>query len=205
MKLIFKAFFILAIALSSSVHADRWYSPVPANKLLFHKIEAFGTYEGENDGKFKDDILVSLSDGSQWKIHPQDTHSIKDFNVGEDIYLGVRLRTYFFNRDHFFTISKKGTFSIVRVKLIKMPEEPLKIVNIKESINFIKYYRNLTLSDGSEWVITEDFQYYDIGDTVYVSCRKPFERGPGVLHYLFRPDEMRRGYPVVTETRPVSY
>lgn len=192
------------------VGEEDWYTPVSGESSVVRKIEAISSYPGNEAGKFKDDILLTLDDGSQWKTHPSKQNTVSQWQVGDSVRVYTRGDGYFFKRDHHFVLVNDQTKGSSHVMFIKEASIPLTIVKIDEYVaTFDKYgeirERKLTLSNGSQWTIRNKLRFFPLNSKVCLSYFRP--RGlnkddPGVIHELFIPNQFYNGYPVYTITRP---
>lgn len=203
-------FVCLAISTAGCLTAESWYDLVSAESSVVRKIEAISFYHGNEEGKFKDDILLTLDDGSQWKTHPSTQNVVSEWHVGDSVRVFPRTTHYFFKRDHHFKLVNDRTKGFSHVMFVKEASPPLTIVKIDEYVaTFDKYgeerERRVTLSNGSQWTIRNNFRFFPLNSKVYICYTIPFDRregDPGVIHVLFIPDQSYNGYPVFATARP---
>lgn len=159
------------------------------------EIEAFHLFEGDRHGDFKDNIVISLSDGSQWKVHPEQTAEVNSWKIGASISLSPRTDSYLIKREHKFSMTNKDIDKSVKIMLISYnQEESLVISDIidyfytdykwdlvpvwdfynwrytyhLQYVPYTVYGKTVTLSDGTEWMIEEDFDSFRMNQPVYV-------------------------------------
>jgi hypothetical protein len=154
-----------------------------------------GSYEfqGDSHGDFRGDIVAVLSDGSQWKVHPDHPRKFSRWDVGDIIHVEYRTSFYWFKREHKFHLYNHSNGEYVKVMLANYGDESLVVVNASkpcatDSITVPIYsvdssgnwyvsgydqvpcgYRSvITLSDGTVWNINKKFSNFKYGRKVYV-------------------------------------
>lgn len=185
-KILF-TFFALVMIVHLSADLQEWEKMIPGKQTLV----SVSPFVGDQYGDFKGDFVAHLSDGSSWKVHPYDSLAFSLWTTTDILHVGFRTSFYFFKREHKFEIVNHTRNETVRVMIVDYPKPaPLQIVFAEEVLEnsvlvpyvysdkkgqtYTTYYpqntyvKKLTLSDGSIYTIAEDFDYYSIGDKVYV-------------------------------------
>lgn len=150
-------------------------------------------FQGDSHGDFAGDLVAVLNDGSQWKVHPDNPEQFLHWNVGDTVHIAVRTSWYWFKREHKFHLVNHNNGQVVKVMLVKHSDVPLMIVDATKPMATDSYtvpvystdsngnlyvsgyrqvpcdYRSqITLSDGSVWIIRKKFSSFKYGRKVYV-------------------------------------
>lgn len=150
-------------------------------------------FQGDSHGDFRGDLVAILSDGSQWKVHPDNPEKFRRWNMGDRIHVAVRTSFYWFKREHKFHLYNHENGECVKAMLVNYGEAPLVIVDATKptatdsvtvpiyatdangNLYVVGYkdvpctYRSyVTLSDGSVWQIGKNFSSFTYGRKVYV-------------------------------------
>lgn len=161
------------------------------------EIESFDLYEGDNHGDFKDNFVVYLSDGSRWKVHPDETERLREWKIGESIDIHLRTSFYWFKREHKFFLKNHNRGESIKAMIVHYGEEPLRIVNTLDSFHteyranihngvdlkgnlytyvtydpYIVQTRNIFLSDGSQGIVRHHLDKFILGAKVYIGSRE---------------------------------
>lgn len=163
-------------------------------KTIWHAsteyLEAVSLYHGDNHGDFKNNYVAILSDGSRWKIHPDDADKFSSWTINDECHIAVRTSFYFFKREHKFELFNHTRNESVRAMIVRYPPDPLKIIDMDiyvyetwyeticqtdEEGHVIycyeeerrSYEAKIYLSDGTIW-IARNFGSFDVGAFVYV-------------------------------------
>jgi hypothetical protein len=163
-----------------------------AEQPLIYTIENVTSFEGDQYQEFKDNLLVTLNDGSKWKIHPKDTEKFNLWAKNDPLHIQKRTTKYFFKREHKFEFLNYANEETVRIMLIEYPTRALKISDVQTYLtnqenklyswidvfgfvhysSFTKniYERWIELNDGSKWIIKDPelFAYYAEGESVFI-------------------------------------
>lgn len=191
-----KLIFIITFSLLSFL--PKIYCQIYQPKVDY--IESFAIYNGDNQGGFKDNFTIILTDGSTWKIHPDDQKKISQWNIHDIVQVWVRTSFYWFKRAHKFELHNISLDDSVKVMLVRYPDYPLRIVETETRISDIDiiiishvdaegnifyiqqfidvYEKKLYLSDGTVWTLSSRnisdnifFNSYNQGDFVYIGSR----------------------------------
>jgi hypothetical protein len=152
-------------------------------------LENTSLFSGDRHGDFRGDKVAILSDGSGWKVHRDSASLYQSWQKGEHVRVMARRDWYWFNREHHFYLYNEDRDESIKVMLVKHKENPLTIVSthtyfkywrrIYNQINGQSYYcgtepaafrKLLTLSDGSQWVVRDNFNRYNVGQQVYIGA-----------------------------------
>ncbi len=154
--------------------------------LVLHlTIEDTFFFEGDSFGEFKGDYVAILSDGSGWKVHPDDRYKFSLWSHHDEIQIRERSSFYWFERKHHFELYNRFNDQTVRVMFVKYPPYPIQILatdiclakTFWEGEDFdiypVYYYdKILYLSNGSVWVVhdrnNDEFPYYCLNANVYI-------------------------------------
>lgn len=156
------------------------FLPLAAQASL--EVESFYLFEGDSHGDFKDHIVVCLSDGSQWKVHPNEIPEASGWEIGTSISLSPRMSSFLYASEHKFLLNNLATGESVKAMLVNYNKEPLTIAHVSTftmanhigigfliSIPIFETYYHLTLSDGTDWIISEVEGPFMEGQEVYMS------------------------------------
>lgn len=158
-------------------------------------------FRGDRHGQFEGDYVADLSDGSAWKVHPEDREVYAGWHVGDTLRAKVRTDFYWFKREHKFwlynmtrgesvkamIIQHKGYFhelKIVSTDSYAKSTHTVEVLTTVRDFNtgrerLVTTYKTepcdfrkvLRLSDGSFWVIKEKFDLFSLGTTVYIGAQ----------------------------------
>src|ERR1700722_14637798 len=79
----------LLLCIASIGHSDEAEQDTNLPKLSSSLISVY-TFEGDSHGDFQGDLAVLLSDGSAWKVHPDDRDKISNWNIGDSMHISLR-------------------------------------------------------------------------------------------------------------------
>jgi hypothetical protein len=154
-----------------------------------YAINSTSTFSGDSHGEFFGNSVTILSDGSAWKVHPDDELKYSLWLPGETVHPQVRTSFYWFKREHKFELQNLCRNESIRVMLVQYPTYPLYITHVDwvehggyytthktkdasgNSYSLIKwnplYLKNVYLNDGSIWHIVTDNKNFKEGKFVY--------------------------------------
>jgi len=156
-------------------------------------IENFYPFKGDKHKDFSGDIVVHLADGSEWKGHPKDKNRLSQWDPGDSVHISLRKSNYWFKREHKFFLnnhSKKETVKVMRVdsgplsmfisstsEIYYTEVEIIPVWGNDKNGNYVFLYnkekpifkKNITLNDGSGWIIHKDFKKFTRGKSAYVA------------------------------------
>lgn len=197
MKYIFTigAFILLLISTTSLKANEDFYlfgGSQPENFPGDTYIENFYPFQGDKHGDFRGDIVIYLADGSAWKGHPNDQKRLSRWEPGDFVHISLRTSSYWFKREHKFLLNNHSRKETVKVMLVDHGPQPLMICSISEiyytEVELIPvwgwndndeytilyydeepiYKQNITLSDGSGWIIHKNFSKFLRGAGAYI-------------------------------------
>lgn len=84
-------------------------------------LETAEPYNGDRSGRFVGDPLATLSDGSQWKVHPDNKKRFFDWQQGDKVYILPRTSFYWFKREHKFKMYNATKDQYIKVMFIRYP------------------------------------------------------------------------------------
>lgn len=129
-----------------------------------HKYEANFIYEGDNEGKFKNDFVAVLDDGSQWKIHSKNYEQFSKWNIGDLVHIELQTQTewYLFKKYDLLLFNHECNESI-EVSLLQTPltislsenPQPTSYIDSGFGKTYQNYRQNITTSDGQQWEIID--------------------------------------------------
>jgi len=146
-------------------------------------------FKGDRHNDFSGDPVCVLSDGSAWKIHPEDVEMYNLWSPDDGIHVQVRTSFFWFKREHKFELQNSSRDESVRVMLVQYPSDPLTINDVKnikkprllttsykidgevyESSRWVRVWKTLIyLSDGTTWIIDGGNRtHFKTGDFVYL-------------------------------------
>jgi hypothetical protein len=156
-------------------------------------LQSIRNFEGDKKGEFRNDFTAVLSDGSAWKIHPQDRGLFSRWALNDELEVGVRTSFYWFKREHKFYLYNSTREEEARVMLVDYQGMPLYVsvaqtdlVNeayvpytysdsqgrVQTSYNIKRTYaKKLILNDSSVWTIKDEgkFDAFKTNTQVYLS------------------------------------
>ena len=155
---------------------------------LPNQVVGFRTFAHDNYGDFVGDMVVVLSDGTEWKSHPTQQEMVATWEVGDFVEIDVRDSFYWFKREHKFCLRNKTQARDLKAMLVSYGHYPLEIVyastpyatsfrfkpvydnegkEIRREFEPTDYCQDLRLNDGSEFRMkSREFQS---GQRVYRS------------------------------------
>lgn len=155
---------ISAFALSNP---EKVYPPIN------QKLVGQATFQGDRHDEFFGDLVAIFSDGSAWKVHPEDRVLFQGWKKNDTVSITLRDDSYWFSRQHHFAILNFTRKESVRAMLVRQKKEPLKVIAtrffFKDSF-WGEFRKELTLSDQSKWVIQDDFSNFTIGKPLYIGA-----------------------------------
>jgi hypothetical protein len=166
---------------------------------FIHKLSGYATYEGDKQGDFKGDIVALLDDGSSWKVHPKHEAQFLSWTPGQNIHVGRRESHYFYKREHKFTLVNHDLGEEVFVMLVRTPHvvihsgqsvPTVKAVtanaNGKETVRYLNYKKNITLSNGDLWEIESEAMdpEFAFGAEAYVGYNRSHDAEDRVLYFI---------------------
>lgn len=188
-----KLLFLFVYCWISCVHSDEGTQTSPFSTRVTY--QAVTSFDGDTYGDFAGDYVITLSDGSAWKVHPKDREKFELWRLDDTIQVNARNTFYWFKREHKFELHNLTCDDKARVMLLGYPEEPLVIVDsevfvmrwmtvgntyqIAQGIyythydNVPVYGKRLFLNDGSVWEISKGFSNFMVGDSVYIGSNDP--------------------------------
>lgn len=162
-------------------------------------LEDVFVFDGDRHGQFEGDLVAFLSDGSAWKVLPTQREIFQKWNKGDKVRIKVRTDHYWIKREHKFSLYNQTTGEAVKVMIVQHVNNPLPLSIVSTDfyskglqavtrhewrlgkdnqwhyepvIYFEQIMRKiLCLSDGSFWVIKENFDSFTIGNHVYVGAQ----------------------------------
>lgn len=102
---------------------------LPIMVIASLEIETFQLFDGDKYGDFRNNIVVCLSDGSRWKVHPDDMVNLSEWKIGASISLFPRSSSYWLKREHKFRLYNADIDESVKAMIISY-EAPLAITNV---------------------------------------------------------------------------
>ena len=160
----------------------------------------FDVFLGDKHGDFKGDLIAILSDGSAWKIHPNDREKASSWELDSSVHISLRTSFYWFKREHKFLLCNHDKGDSVKVMVVKYAESPLQIIEtsgiyptnmieveeymgndirgypiFEEEIIPTDFKKDIVLSDGTVWVIGEKFQDFRPEIPVYMGVKETEE------------------------------
>lgn len=155
-------------------------------------LDSTAFFPGDRHGEFEGDPVAILTDGSAWKVHPTSREIFEHWGRGDKVRVKVRTDPYWFKREHKFALYNYDRGETIKVMLVYHKAEPLKIVSQDTYAKSKKlvavaspYDKNkiiyewqpadfrkiLGLSDGTFWVIKENFNAFMIGKDIYIGAQ----------------------------------
>lgn len=152
-------------------------------------------FRGDSHGQFLGDSVAILSDGSAWKIHPEDTEKYSRWSVGDRVRIRYRTEFYWFKREHKFSLYNQTNGESCRVMIAQHSNYPYRRIEStelltreeyvtktkvvdgkrikKSSWEQVPYAKILRLSDGSIWRIKNrsKFDRFSMGTSVFVGVQ----------------------------------
>lgn len=188
-KLLFSLFCLLA---ANSAYSDDIFNFLPNRQA----IEAFSLYAGTPKGSFRGDTVITLTDGSTWKVDKKDSEKVARWAIDDLVHIGIRT-SFYIVRNHKYFLHNHTLGEVARVMLIQYPEAALEVVEAQiyssgkqyygvggllgALVSEVKYFKRLLLSDGSRWTLAKkgDFKKFNIGTKVYLGVNHK----KGNFHY----------------------
>ena len=95
-------------------------------------LELIGDFAGDRHGAFRGDLVAKLSDGSEWKVHPENRDSFSRWCQGDVVRVMARTDWYWFKREHKFSLYNYNTNESVKVMIVahKLFPESLRIASV---------------------------------------------------------------------------
>lgn len=155
---------------------------VPEDALRY----VYGHYAfyGDRHGDFVGDYVVVLNDGSEWKVHPEDSNVFSQWEINDIVHPRVRTSHYWFKREHKFELFNHTRKQTVKVMLVRYPTNPLRVTDVTVELTKIiitkrpwvinHYTYHAHLNDGTTWQFDSNvgnlltvgkFLYLGVNDT----------------------------------------
>lgn len=144
-------------------------------------------FNGDRHGDFVGNYVIVLNDGSEWKVHPDDTNKFSRWEINDIVHTKVRTSFYWFKREHKFELFNHTRNEAVKVMLVNYPIEPMTIRDVRIDTKYyvqehqngtrtvdIIYTYNVLLSDRSLWTIKDRGQALNllkVGRFVYLGLK----------------------------------
>ena len=164
---------------------------------LSNYLQGIGIFEGDRHGDFSGNLVAFLSDGSAWKIHPDDTDKMDNWEIGDSVHVSLRTSFYWFKREHKFLLRNHEKGASVKVMIIEHSKPPIEVVSasgvyptgvivveeflgisprgeplfVEETIP-CNFKKDVFLSDGTSWQIEEHFDAFDPGVPIYFGVKE---------------------------------
>lgn len=163
-------------------------------------LQGFDIFPGDRHGDFEGDLLAILSDGSAWKIHPDDQEKASNWELGDFVHISVRTSFYWFKREHKFLLCNHNRGEALKVMIIRHAQPPLQILATSDTYptNMIEveeyvandrlgnpifeeeiipadFKKEITLNDGTSWIIGEKFEDFSPETFVYMGEKETEE------------------------------
>lgn len=157
------------------------------------QINLFSHFNGDRHGDFKGDILVHLTDGSIWKVHPDDRETVSNWGPDEIVHIQLRKSFYWFKREHKFSMLNHFRGESVKVMLIfhgtyprqiiwtsgpkarKVTYQPVYHTDEKGNRFWVgqreiksDWYQAIQMDDGSYWEIKGKYDCFKEGTPAFV-------------------------------------
>lgn len=150
---------------------------------ILRSVYANYAFPGDRHEEFVGDYVVVLNDGSEWKIHPEDSDVFRQWEMNDIVHPRVRSSHYFFKREHKFELVNHTRRQTAKVMLVKYPTHPLIVMDtiLEITDQFISnkkiisvYTTHIYLSDGTVWRVAGNqkhlftnyrFVYLSVNDT----------------------------------------
>lgn len=100
-------------------------------------------YEGDQHGNFEGDYVAYLSDGSCWKVHPNDREKYESWSQDDLVRIKVRTSFYWFKREHKFSLYNYNRGEEVFVMLVRHADMPIQ-KRITQTDMYIHSYNYVT-------------------------------------------------------------
>lgn len=159
-------------------------------KPELHYVIANEIFAGDKHGDYRGDIVAILDDGSKWKIHPTRKKKFLAWDQSDIIHVGLKTSYYFLTRDHHFYLINQTKNEKIKVMMVGMPQEALRIMTTDTYVDGHKfgpqtytnplgrthvvytvqkvYAVNVRLSDGSVWKVKDNIHVFLEGYSVYM-------------------------------------
>lgn len=166
---------------------------------VIQRLENTYIFYGDRHGEFEGDLVAYLSDSSAWKVHPKHRDIYSRWSRGDYVRIKVRTDFYWFKREHKFSLYNLSNGESVNVMLAQHINNPFPLKIVSTDV-YIKGYtwttkkdvqidedgkpyettslkkvpilrKVICLSDGSYWVIKENFDEFTLGANVYVGAQ----------------------------------
>lgn len=149
---------------------------------------------GDYYGKFYCDPVITLTDGSKWKIHSDSLKTLKKWQIGDEVHVAARFGRFWLGRQHAFFLCNHDLNSRIKAMLVKHKAFPLTIIDEHNyapspKVRFPKKIASgrqqyqphdlrkiLFVSDGSAWIIKDKIQEFQKGMQVYIGAQGISER-----------------------------
>lgn len=175
---------LLTFATGSDLSAKPRMDAYPS---IMQQISTYYQFDGDRHKQFAGNPVIVLSDGSSWKVHPQDIDMLSHFSPSDWVHVAVRTSWYWFKREHKFELVNHNNGSTIRVMLVRHKTVPLYIAHSEKFVSSYATYKTttesrtetttvpvfskkLTLSDGSHWILSEKTGKFSMGNNVIVAA-----------------------------------
>lgn len=174
-----------------------------ATSVHAQTVEGFYVFQGDSCGDFKGDTVILLSDGSAWKVHPDQKRAVPQWQVGDDVRVSIRNSHYYFKREHKFKLVNHALGGkSLKVMLVDYGHYPLYVVDASEPyatrIDWVPvkddqgnivdhtpveadFQKDLILSDGTSCKINANLHCFNPGTFVYHGV---YRNKVGFAHFL---------------------
>lgn len=179
----FLSLFIISLFLISQAFGDN-SNVVPEGFL--RSISSVYLFKGDRHHQFAGNYVAVLNDGSEWKVHPEDSAKYREWNINDIVHPRFRTSSYWFKREHHFKLYNHNRNETVRVMLVRHATVPFQIID-KQTVEVnrrlcqeidekgfpqgnywtITYRTYLYLNDSSIWAV-DDLQYFENGKFIYI-------------------------------------
>ncbi len=130
------SFVIFSLCFMSTAYSERaskydyWTLDIYNSISTIRDLKEVSLFDGDSHGDFKNDFVATLSDGSAWKVHPDDTEKFSAWQLNDQIYVHARRSRYWFKREHNLELYNIKLNESVKAMLVEYPQEPLYVTDV---------------------------------------------------------------------------
>lgn len=165
---------------------------------IYQKIEETSFYAGDEKGRYLGDFVVTLSDGSKWKICVGQNDIYLSWAYGDIVRVALRRDYLSYFESHPLLLVNETRKNAVKTFLLEHKTEPLTVTGVdfyRKGLSTLPgaapslreeppkrltsdLRKVIVLNDGSRWVIKDHFSELSVGTRVYVGAQ-------GFLDYFY--------------------
>lgn len=108
-------------------------------------------FRGDSQGAFVGNPVAILSDGSAWKIHPEDAEKYSHWSVNDRLRVRYRTEFYWFKREHKFWLYNHNNGESCRVMIAQHSNYPFRRIESTELLSREEYVEKVTYIDGTKY------------------------------------------------------